>query len=491
MRPPHWSYLLIPPAIASCVPLESLDNYAQGSSDSVAPASGGALSSPRTECGNGTIEDGEECDTAGASPGCSADCRIVRCPEGCDCDSLETINLAVCGEVVPFEVAKAKCEEFGWKFGAPQSADEGRALRELISRATPNDTWIDATDAEEEGVWLTSLGDVLWRGEVGGQLEGPYAAWTMGEPGNAGGEEDCAASGVDGRWTARECSEPLAFFCTTRSEPTDSCGNGEDDPGEYCDDDGEFSESCDSDCTLPYCGDGLANEAAGEECDDGNTNDNDVCDSECRRTGLLAHWPLSEVAGTVAHDVASHEYDGDLLGAQFSSDVPGVLFNGIDQAIVVSADRALMVEGQLTMMAQIHTKGSTLSGSDRDTILANTNGVDRENWLRLRGDSLVGGAWQPERQDSALASVPQLWSEDVEQHVAVRYDGSSWALFHEGRLVQTEPRDQGAYSIPWTWSIGGRPDLKGRYFDGLIRDVRLYEVALSDEAIRAISELEP
>jgi cysteine-rich repeat protein len=44
------------------------------------------------------------------------------------------------------------------------------------------------------------------------------------------------------------------------------CGNGVVDPGEECDTMGE-SASCDIDCTLPKCGDGLRNAAAGEACD--------------------------------------------------------------------------------------------------------------------------------------------------------------------------------------------------------------------------------
>ena len=38
--------------------------------------------------------------------------------------------------------------------------------------------------------------------------------------------------------------------------------------GEVCDDAGA-SPTCDTDCTLPWCGDGTPNAPAGEECDDG------------------------------------------------------------------------------------------------------------------------------------------------------------------------------------------------------------------------------
>lgn len=42
------------------------------------------------------------------------------------------------------------------------------------------------------------------------------------------------------------------------------------------------SETCDSDCSAVACGDQRMNAAAGEECDDGNENDNDACTSACQ-----------------------------------------------------------------------------------------------------------------------------------------------------------------------------------------------------------------
>ncbi len=57
------------------------------------------------------------------------------------------------------------------------------------------------------------------------------------------------------------------------------CGNGEVDPGEDCDDEGQ-SEICDIDCTAPECGDGLVNPDAGEVCDPG-VEDGPACDETC------------------------------------------------------------------------------------------------------------------------------------------------------------------------------------------------------------------
>ncbi len=63
------------------------------------------------------------------------------------------------------------------------------------------------------------------------------------------------------------------------------CGDGYVDvaAGEACDTGPDLSDTepnaCRTDCTLPRCGDGVAD--AGEECDDGNTIEEDRCRSDC------------------------------------------------------------------------------------------------------------------------------------------------------------------------------------------------------------------
>ncbi len=66
-----------------------------------------------------------------------------------------------------------------------------------------------------------------------------------------------------------------------------SCGDGEVQPPEQCDDSGE-SSSCDSDCTLARCGDVTVNVTAGEQCDDGGSDADDGCSPTCQAEGNCA-----------------------------------------------------------------------------------------------------------------------------------------------------------------------------------------------------------
>jgi cysteine-rich repeat protein len=59
-----------------------------------------------------------------------------------------------------------------------------------------------------------------------------------------------------------------------------SCGNGITTAGEACDDGNMVDgDGCRADCTLEVCGDGILD--AGEDCDDGGTADGDCCSSTC------------------------------------------------------------------------------------------------------------------------------------------------------------------------------------------------------------------
>jgi cysteine-rich repeat protein len=95
--------------------------------------------------------------------------------------------------------------------------------------------------------------------------------------------EDCD-DGEDGnrRATAtcdEDCTEPVCGDGVFNPQFV----NPATDLPEACDD-GTNTSMCDADCTLVVCGDGLHN-AAAEECDDANTDDTDGCVDQCKQAG--------------------------------------------------------------------------------------------------------------------------------------------------------------------------------------------------------------
>lgn len=72
------------------------------------------------------------------------------------------------------------------------------------------------------------------------------------------------------------------FILTTSfSNPAPVCGNGVEEPGEFCDDGNQNNgDECTNTCQIASCGDGFI-KAGAEACDDGNTHDFDQCSSTC------------------------------------------------------------------------------------------------------------------------------------------------------------------------------------------------------------------
>lgn len=79
-----------------------------------------------------------------------------------------------------------------------------------------------------------------------------------------------------------------------------TCGNGivEAEAGEACDrgvlNNDSLADACRTDCTLPYCGDGILDSK--EICDDGNQIDGDFCNLSCQPG---AYGKTSEISHTI------------------------------------------------------------------------------------------------------------------------------------------------------------------------------------------------
>jgi cysteine-rich repeat protein len=72
--------------------------------------------------------------------------------------------------------------------------------------------------------------------------------------------------------------------CSSSCKLNNVCGNGHiENLVEQCDPGtGKDTASCDSDCTLPVCGDGHVNPFTGEQCDNGSLNGTGHCSTTCK-----------------------------------------------------------------------------------------------------------------------------------------------------------------------------------------------------------------
>jgi cysteine-rich repeat protein len=196
---------------------------------------------PPSTCGDGEVDPGETCDPPGSSAGgvgntCRGDCTV--CGDG-------SIN------------GGARTEE----------CDDGNAVDDdgCTNQCTvpPPDCGNDTVDPGET---CDPPGSVA--GGNGDECRGDCTVCGDGRVNGGVGVEECDdGNGVDGDGCSNAC--------------TDLCGNGSVDAGETCDPPGSPAGATGNLCrgTCTVCGDGIVD--SGEQCDDGDTEDNDGCDTDC------------------------------------------------------------------------------------------------------------------------------------------------------------------------------------------------------------------
>lgn len=224
-------------------------------------------------CGNGTLDGAEECD--GADLGghtCLSegfDRGVVACSPLC---TLETsgCSMASCGD--------------GLVEGSETCDDGGIAPGDGCS-----------PECQVEDGWLCTGEPSVCERLCGNGVIDPTEDC---EGDNLDGQ-DCTTLGMSFEGGTLTCGPACRFDTSQCMLPT--CGNGIIDPGEQCDGIELGLATCQSlgfvsgmlqctvscgynttACVAPVCGDGIISPAAGEQCDDNNTQSGDGCNAACQ-----------------------------------------------------------------------------------------------------------------------------------------------------------------------------------------------------------------
>jgi tetratricopeptide (TPR) repeat protein len=199
--------------------------------------------------------------------------------------------------------------------------------------------------------------------------------------------------------------------------------------------------------------------------------------------GLLGWWKLDEKEGTTAADSSGSGNDGTLMGRPVwrpqGGKIGGALeFSGKGDYVKIANESAFNITSQITVAAWVNitsvpqewtgivTKGDTawrLSTSFASNVFHFA--LSREAYLN--GTTTVGsGQWH---------------------HVACVYDGSKMSIYVDGKLDVSQPRSGPIATNNFPVCIGENIELTGRYWNGLIDDVRIYTYALSENEIAALA----
>ena len=110
---------------------------------------------------------------------------------------------------------------------------------------------------------------------------------------------------------------------------------------------------------------------------------------------------------------------------------------------------------------------------------------DTQYALKVTGDGqleffIYEKTWIPVR-----APLPADWTEG-RHHVAGVYDGREMRLYVNGALDASKPLEGGATTNDYPVLIGENAQQTGRFWNGLIDDVRIYNYALREADIQRL-----
>jgi cysteine-rich repeat protein len=219
-------------------------------------------------CQNNRVDFGEECDDGNdtSGDGCSRTCRTEVCANGFtdpqeQCDDGDILDGDGCDSMCRTEVCGNGVLQSGEECDDGNTSNEddcSENCQEIIC----GNSRIDPTEACDDGnaESLDGCSNLCVTEYCGDSIL------------NNGEAEEC--DGESGITEGQSCDEGCRVV---------ECGNGDLETGEECDDDNlDDGDGCNSSCAIEYCGDGFDNNGDKESCDDENTVSGDGCSETCQ-----------------------------------------------------------------------------------------------------------------------------------------------------------------------------------------------------------------
>uniref|UniRef100_A0A3B5PZ43 C-type lectin domain-containing protein n=1 Tax=Xiphophorus maculatus TaxID=8083 RepID=A0A3B5PZ43_XIPMA len=105
--------------------------------------------------------------------------------------------------------AERDCLSLGAQLASVHSFLEHHQIQNLISESGGGnqETWIGASDAEENSIWFWSDGTIF-----------QFTSWCGGQPNNAGGKQSCVVMNhsVNACWNDEQCTASRPYVCVKK-----------------------------------------------------------------------------------------------------------------------------------------------------------------------------------------------------------------------------------------------------------------------------------
>jgi tetratricopeptide (TPR) repeat protein len=199
--------------------------------------------------------------------------------------------------------------------------------------------------------------------------------------------------------------------------------------------------------------------------------------------GMLGWWKLDETEGATAKDSSGGNHNGSLIGnAKWAQGKIGgaIELDGKSGFVRIADESAFDIAGQVTVACWVNIRSVP-----HNWMAIVTKGDDSwrlstvENQRKFHASV---SSWQQLMADGTTEVSAGQW-----HHVAAVYDGSVMRIYVDGKLDVTKPWAGGINKNDFDVLIGENAQQKGRFFDGLIDDVRIYNYALPENEIASLA----
>jgi len=186
-------------------------------------------------------------------------------------------------------------------------------------------------------------------------------------------------------------------------------------------------------------------------------------------SNLFAHWKLDEGTGTSTVDSSNNSYSATLTNSPTwqtsSSCKQGACldFDGDDDYVLLSSSLTTLADFTLTGWVKMNSNASSETNGNNPFWKR-----DSQNRIYMRPSGYYLELNDFVKQGSTASNI------DVWVHIAIVRNGTTATYYRNATLVTSW--DIGSNKINFAGSILGT---LGQFFNGLMDDVRLYEVALS------------
>lgn len=203
----------------------------------------------------------------------------------------------------------------------------------------------------------------------------------------------------------------------------------------------------------------------------------------------VAYWPLDDGTGVIARDLSGHNYTGILAKESVWLDSQ-LSFDGKRDYVDVGA--LDVTGGNITLTAWFRSDNLSNCSFNDCRIISKANGThnNAHYWMlstvRVGNSTRLRFRLKTNNVTTTLTANSGNIKEGEWVHVAAVYDGKQMRLYQDGIEVGSRPKRGLITTNPAApvWIGGNPPNATSHPWQGQIRDVQIYNQALTDKAIQ-------